>query len=234
MAEKIAVVTGAGSGMGRAIALKLAANGVRAILIGRTRTKLDSVANKIDQQGGAALVYPLDVTAADQINALIDTLADSPVDMLINCAGDWLIKSAEETTPENLDHILGVNLKGPYLMSRAMIPLLRKSQNASIINIGSSTSMQSHPMVTAYTAAKTGLRGLTGSLAEELKPDLIRVILLAPGPVDTPMRDAASPNMPKAQRVPAETIADIVWALVTLPQGITTSDFLIRSLRFGN
>jgi NAD(P)-dependent dehydrogenase (short-subunit alcohol dehydrogenase family) len=233
MADKIAVVTGAGSGMGRAIAHRLAAHDVRVILVGRTQAKLDTVANEISQQGGSALAYPLDVTDAEGINALAQTLADAPVDMLINCAGDWLIKSAEETTPADLDHILAVNLKGPYLMSRALIPLLRQSANASIINIGSSTSMQSHAMVTAYTAAKAGLRGLTGSLAEELKPDLIRVILLAPGPADTPMRDAASPDMPKEQRVPTGTIADMVWALVSLPQGITTSDFMLKSLRFG-
>lgn len=233
MAEKIAVVTGAGSGMGRAIARKLAANGVHVVLVGRTRSKLDSVANEIAQAGGSALVYPLDVTDADGVDALAQSLAGSPVDMLVNCAGDWLIKSAQDTTPADLDHILSVNLKGPYLMSRALIPLLRQSDNASIINIGSSTSMESHEMVTAYTAAKTGLRGLTGSLAEELKPDLIRVILLAPGPADTPMRDAASPDMPREQRVPAETIADVVWALVSLPQGITTTDFMLKSLRFG-
>ncbi len=233
MANKIAVVTGAGSGMGRAIAHKLAANSVHVVLVGRTLAKLDAVANEIMHAGGSALAYPLDVTDPDQIRALADSLANAPVDMLINCAGDWLIKSAEETTPADLDHILAANLKGPYLMAQALIPLLRQSQNASIINIGSSTSMQSHPMVTAYTAAKTGLRGLTGSLAEELKPDLIRVILLAPGPADTPMRDAASPDMPKDQRVPVATIAAMVWALVSLPQGITTSDFMLHSLRFG-
>ncbi|MBZ0301704.1 MAG: SDR family oxidoreductase [Anaerolineae bacterium] len=233
MADKIAVITGAGSGMGRAIAHKMAANGVHVVLTGRTQSKLDSVAGEVAAAGGSALVHPLDVTDPDQIQILANRLASGQVDMLINCAGDWLIKSVDDTTPEDLNHLFAINLRGPYLMTQALLPLLRKSANASVINIGSVTSMESHPMVTAYTAMKSGLRGLSGSLAAELKPDEIRVILLAPGPADTPMRDAASPGVDKSTLVPAETIAEMVWTLVSLPRGITTSDFLLTSLRYG-
>jgi NAD(P)-dependent dehydrogenase (short-subunit alcohol dehydrogenase family) len=233
MTDRTAVITGAGGGMGRAIAHRLAREGVRVVLTGRTPAKLQQVADAINAQGGAALVYPLDVTQPEQIAALADHLAAQPVDMLINCAGDWLIQSADDTTVENLDHLYAVNLRGPYLMTQALLPLLRRSANASVINIGSVTSMQSHPMVSAYTAMKTGLRGLSGSLAEELKPDKIRVILLAPGPADTPMRDAASPGVDKSTLVQPETIADVVWMLVSLPRGITTSDFLLLSMTYG-
>jgi NAD(P)-dependent dehydrogenase (short-subunit alcohol dehydrogenase family) len=230
MADKIAVITGAGSGMGRAIAHKLAGEGVHVVLTGRTQEKLEAVAEEIAEQGGSALVHPLDVKDPDQIQALATRLAGGHVDMLINCAGDWLIQSIDDTTPEQIDHLFDTNLRGPYLMTRALLPLLRRSENASVINIGSVTSMQSHPMVTAYTAMKTGLRGLSGSMAEELKPDKIRVILLAPGPADTPMRDAASPDVDKSTLVPPGTIADMVWMLVTLPRGLTTSDFLLMMM----
>jgi NAD(P)-dependent dehydrogenase (short-subunit alcohol dehydrogenase family) len=227
MADKIAVITGAGSGMGRAIAHKLAGEGVHVILTGRTQDKLEAVAQEIAAQGGSALVHLLDVKDADQIQALATRLAGGHVDMLINCAGDWLIRSIDDTSLEQIDHLFDTNLRAPYLMTRALLPLLRKSDNASVINIGSVTSMESHPMVTAYTAMKTGLRGLSGSMAQELKPDKIRVILLAPGPADTPMRDAASPGADKSTLVPPGTIADVVWMLVTLPRGLTTSDFLL-------
>ncbi len=232
MADRVAVITGAGSGMGRAIAHKLAAQGVHVVLTGRTQSKLESVAEEIAAQGGSALVHPLDVTDAEQIQTLSSRLASGQVDMLINCAGDWLIRSIDETSPDEIDHLFATNLKAPYLMTQALLPLLRKSENASVINIGSVTSMQSHPMVTAYTATKSGLRGLSGSMAEELKPDKIRVILLAPGPADTPMRAAASPGVDKSTLVPAETIADVVWMLVSLPRGITTSDFLLMSMNY--
>ncbi|MAS37496.1 MAG: hypothetical protein CL610_26085 [Anaerolineaceae bacterium] len=230
MADKIAVITGAGSGMGRAIAHKLAGEGVYVILAGRTQSKLETVAQEIAAQAGSALVHPLDVTQDDQIQALFNRLANGHIDMLINCAGDWLIQSIDDTSAEAIDHLYAVNLKGPYLMTKALLPLLRKSNNASVINIGSVTSMQSHPQVTAYTAMKTGLRGLSGSMAEELKPDKIRVVLLAPGPADTPMRAAASPGVDRSTLVPPEAIADMVWTLVSLPQGITISDFLITRI----
>lgn len=230
MADRIAVITGAGSGMGRAIAHKLAGEGVHVVLTGRTQDKLEAVAAEIAEQGGSALVYALDVKDPDQIQALANRLAGGHIDMLINCAGDWLIQSIDDTSVEQIDHLFETNLRAPYLMTRALLPMLRKSENASVINIGSVTSMQSHPMVTAYTAMKTGLRGLSGSMAEELKPDKIRVILLAPGPADTPMRDAASPGVDKSTLVPPGTIADVVWMLVSLPRGLTTSEFLLTMM----
>jgi NAD(P)-dependent dehydrogenase (short-subunit alcohol dehydrogenase family) len=230
MADKIAVITGAGSGMGRAIAHKLASEGVHVVLTGRTQDKLEAVAQEIASEGGSALVHALDVKDPDQIQVLANRLAGGHVDMLINCAGDWLIQSIDDTSVEQLDHLFETNLRAPYLMTKALLPMLRKSENASVINIGSVTSMQSHPMVTAYTAMKTGLRGLSGSMAEELKPDKIRVILLAPGPADTPMRDAASPGVDKSTLVPPGTIADVVWMLVSLPRGLTTSDFLLTMM----
>lgn len=231
MADKIAVITGAGSGMGRAIARRLAAEGVHVVLTGRTQAKLEAAAGEIAAQGGSALVHPLDVKDPDAIQALANRLAGGHVDMLINCAGDWLIQPIDDTSAEQIDHLFDTNLRGPYLMTKALLPMLRQSDNASVINIGSVTSMQSHPMVTAYTAMKTGLRGLSGSMAEELKPDKIRVILLAPGPADTPMRDAASPGVDKATLVPPGIIADVVWMLVTLPRGVTTSDFLLTVMQ---
>ena len=86
------------------------------------------------------------------------------------------------------------------------------------------------PTVSAYTAAKVGLKGLTGSLAAELRPEMIRVVMISPGPADTPMRDAASPGIDKSLLVKPDTIAEMVHAVVTLPRGITTSDFVLYSM----
>ena len=152
--------------------------------------------------------------------------------MLINCAGDWLISYAQDTSNEQLDHILRVNLRAPYIVSRTLLPNLRRSDNASIINIGSLVTANLVPTVTAYTASKAGLKGLTGSLAAELKPERIRVVMISPGPADTPMRAAASPGIDQAILVPPETIADTVHHVVSLPRGITTSDFTLHSLRW--
>ena len=230
MRNRRAVITGAGQGSGRAIALRLGRAGARCLLVGRTASKLQGVAAEIAAQGGAASVHALDVTDDAAVAAFAAALDGETVDILVNCAGDWLIAPLEDTSNEQLDHILGVNLRSPYALSRTLLPNLRRSDNASIINIGSLVTAISVGMVSAYTAAKVGLKGLSASLSAELKPERIRVVMISPGPADTPMRAAASPGIDKSILVQPQTIADMVYAVVSLPPGITTSDFVLYSM----
>ena len=230
MTSRTAVITGAGQGTGRAIALRFAQAGVHCLLVGRTESKLQGVAEEIAALGGAASVYALDVTDDAAVEDFGGALGDQTIDTLVNCAGDWLISLMEDTSNEQLDHILRVNLRAPYILSRTLLPNLRHSANASIINIGSLVTAISMPTVSAYTAAKVGLKGLTASLAAELKPDRIRVVMISPGPADTPMRKAASPGIDKAVLVQPKTIADMVNVVASLPCGITTSDFVLYSM----
>ncbi len=225
-----AIITGAGQGTGRAIALRFAQAGISCILVGRTESKLRQVAEEISALGGRARIHSLDVTDDSSVAALGDALAGETVDILINCAGDWLIAMLADTSNEQLDHILRVNLRAPYILTRTLLPNLRRSQNASVINIGSIVTALSVPMVSAYTAAKVGLKGMTGALAAELRPERIRALMISPGPADTPMREAASPGIDKAVLVQPETIADMVHAVASLPRGITTSDFVLYSM----
>ena len=230
MTHRTAVITGAGQGMGRAIALKFAETDIRPILVGRTEAKLRSVAEEVAAHGITAGVHILDVTDDEAIAVFGAELADTTVDVLVNCAGDWLIEFLQDTSNEQLDHILQTNLRAPYILSRTLLPNLRRSDNASIINIGSIVTSMSVPTVSAYTAAKVGLKGLTGALAAELRPQMIRVVMISPGPADTPMRDAASPGIDKSILVTTDTIAEMVHAVITLPRGITTSDFVLFSM----
>jgi NAD(P)-dependent dehydrogenase (short-subunit alcohol dehydrogenase family) len=125
-----------------------------------------------------------------------------------------------------------MNLKGPFLMTQALLPLLRKSRNASIINIASKVALKGYGTVTAYTAAKAGLLGFTRSLAAELRDEEIRVVALCPGPVDTPMRWQATPDYDRKLVIQAETVADLMWQLVTLPRGVTTGEVLLQSVYY--
>ena len=231
MTKRSALITGAGSGMGRAIALRLAAAGMQAHLVGRTASKLRAVADDIARQGGLAQVHALDLEDDAALTKLADDLGGSRLDGLVNCAGDWLIAPMDDTANAQLDHILRLNLRAPYVLTRLLLPNLRRSDNASVINIGSIVTALSVPGVSAYTASKVGLKGLTGALAAELRAEQIRVVMISPGPADTPMRQAASPDLDKGMLVPAETVADMVAVVVALPPGITTSDFTLESMR---
>ncbi len=230
MSKRTAVITGAGQGMGRAISLRFAAAGIKPVLVGRTQSKLRTVADEISALGGQSSLHALDLTDDAAVADLGAALEGETVDSLINCAGDWLISLLADTSNEQLDHILRVNLRAPYILSRTLLPNLRRSDNASIINIGSIVTALSVPMVTAYTAAKVGLKGLTGSLAAELRPERIRVVMISPGPADTPMRAAASPGIDPSILVGADTIADMAHTVISLPPGITTSDFTLHSM----
>lgn len=233
MSIKTALITGAAGGMGSEIARQLSAAGFHCLLTGRREGPLEEVVAEIEAAGGSASAHPLDVTDSEQIQALVDRRKEECLDALICCAGDWLIKPLEAVTDAEIEHILAVNLVGPMLMARSFLPQLRRSENATILNIGSIASMRYVPQISIYTAAKTGLRGFTGALAEELRPERIRCVLLSPGPADTPMRWAATPKADPDTLVTTDTIARTVAHIVTLPPGTTVTEFLLISQGYG-
>jgi NAD(P)-dependent dehydrogenase (short-subunit alcohol dehydrogenase family) len=157
-------------------------------------------------------------------------LQAAPVDVLVNCAGEALVKPLEQTSDEELDRQLSINLKGQMLMTRALLPHLRQSANASIINIGSKTAIYGYANTTVYSAAKAGLLAFTRALAVELREAEIRVVTVNCGPVDTPMRWEATPNFDRKLVIAPEPVAELVWLLATLPRGTTTGDIVIQSV----
>lgn len=235
---KTAVITGAGQGIGRVVALKLAGDGFHVVLVGRTLNKLETVAaeiaadGEIAAAGGTASAQVLDVTDSAQVSHLAESLGDGPVDVLVNSAGAAMLKPVEEVTDADWDRLLDANLKAPFLMVRALLPNIRRSENASIINIGSKAGLDGYSGITTYSAAKSGLLGFTKSLAHELREAEIRVTMIAPGPVDTPMRWEATPDFDRKLVIDPVAIADMVGLLVALPRGATTNEIIITSMHF--
>lgn len=231
MSERIAVITGAGQGAGRTIALQLAAQGFHVELLGRTASKLESVASEI---GGKAHTYTLDLTSRAQLQAFMDDAQKrfDHVDVLVNCAGEAYISTLDQTNDDDLERILAINLRVPIQMARGLLPLLRKSANASIINILSKVSLGGYPEVAAYTAAKTGLLGFSKSLAAELRADGIRVGAICPGAMDTPMRWNATPDIERRLVIDPQVVADMVWHIANLPKGVVTGEILLQSIYY--
>jgi NAD(P)-dependent dehydrogenase (short-subunit alcohol dehydrogenase family) len=187
--DRVAVITGASRGIGKAIALGLARAGAGIILVSRDRGPLDQAAMEIGEAGGRAMVLAADVTDEDQVTALRREIAErhGGVHILVNNAGVNLRKPIAEFALAEWRQVLDTNLVGPFLMCRALVPLMTGTGYGRILNL---TSMLSHvalPGRTAYCASKAGLLGFTRALALELAPRGITVNGISPGPIATEM-----------------------------------------------
>ena len=179
-----AVVTGAGSGIGRAIAEELAAAGGQVTLIGRHIERLGETADRI---GDTAFAAPADVTDPDALAAAVEAGRDrfGPVDILINNAGGAVSASFMTTTADHLRAMLALNLEAPAEAIRLVLPGMLTRRRGRIINIASTAGLKGYPYVTAYVAAKHGLVGLTRALALEVASKGVTVNAVCPGFTDT-------------------------------------------------
>lgn len=186
---KVAVVTGATSGIGQATASLLASRGASVILAGRRHRLGVDTAAALVERGYRAHFLMTDVARADDVRRLIAESVDhfGRLDIVVNNAAIFQYASVEDCTEEEWDEVIGTNLKGPYLVSREAIPHLRASGGGSIINVASVHALASTPRAAAYAASKGGLLALTRQMALDLTRDRIRVNALIVGAVATDM-----------------------------------------------
>ena len=186
---KNALVTGAGKGIGRAIAIALAAEGVNVALMARTTAQLEQVAEEVKAKGVNAAVVTADVTDINAVNkAVADARAQlGAIDILINNAGVGAFAKFLELDPEKWENIIKVNLLGPYYVTRAVLPEMIERQTGDIVNISSTAGQKGAPVTSAYSASKFGLIGMSESLMQEVRKHNIRVSTLTPSTVATDM-----------------------------------------------
>jgi NAD(P)-dependent dehydrogenase (short-subunit alcohol dehydrogenase family) len=187
--DRVAVITGASRGLGKAMALALAEDGARLALVGRDEAQLSGTAGAVRQLGAEAEVFPADVSNESQVRALEQAVLArlGRVDILINNAGINIRKRMVDFTLDEWNSILGTNLTGVFLMCRAFVPHMRGRGYGRVINMTSIMSHVSFPDRTAYSASKAGLLGFTKALALELVADGICVVGISPGPFATEM-----------------------------------------------
>lgn len=185
--DKVAVVTGAGSGVGRATAIALAKEGATVGLIGRRREPLQETAQAIRNAGGRALVAPADITDEDEVSGAIEKAAaeTSGVDILVCAAGVGLYGAVEVYSLADWQTTLATNLTGVFLPCRAVLPGMKARGGGAIIAIGSGAGKQGYANLAAYSASKFGLIGFMQSLAAEVGPDRIKVSTILPGSILT-------------------------------------------------
>lgn len=188
--EDIVLVTGAGSGIGRAIAARFAADGARVAVTDRFGDRAETTAAALTDQGGRAIAIAMDVTSEEQVNAANETIAREfgPVTILVNNAGLSLGSDVRNITPEQWDINLSVVLKGPYLCTRAVLPAMIERGKGVILNISSVNGMIGIGEE-AYSAAKAGLLNFTQNIAMRHGPHGIRSNAISPGTIRSPIWD---------------------------------------------
>jgi 3-oxoacyl-[acyl-carrier protein] reductase len=229
LAGQVAVVTGAGRGIGAAIASRLAALGATAVLCGRTQSTLDATARSILDAGGKVEVIPCDVTVLHQLEytaARVDTTYGR-LDILVNNAGvARFTEPLHNLLPEDWDRVLNTNLRGVYFAIRTFAPLMIRAYGGHIINISSLAGKNPLRDGAAYAASKWGLNGLTYSVAEELRGHNIRVSVVCPGSVETELGPHTGKDPSKMLQ--PDDVAHAVAALVTQAPRSFMSEILLR------
>ncbi len=228
------MITGAGRGIGRAIALGFAEQGCDIAVTARTIGELEETSARIVELGRRAVALPCDVTEPEAVAQMTsDALAAlGRIDILVNNAGYACFKPFMELSLEEWRRTLDVNLTGVYLVTRAIVPDMIARRSGRIINISSVSGLRPIMNQTVYCASKHGLNGLTTTLAMELKPHGIRVHAICPGGVVTRLSDENMPERDKTDWMAPEDIAHTALYLASMPERSTTDIVYIR--RFGS
>ncbi len=182
-----AVVTGASSGIGRATACCLAAAGFPVVLGARRLERCEEVAEEIRSSGGEAWALPLDVADADAVAsfAAAATAAAGPIEVVVSNAGDVLPRATIEASPEEFTRQIAVNLMGPQLLVRALVPAMVERGRGDVVFVTSDVSERPRPLMAGYVAAKSGLEGLAAAMRLEMEGTGVRVGVVRPGPAAT-------------------------------------------------
>ena len=226
---QVAVISGAGRGIGAGIARKLASLGATVTLCGRTRKSLDETAEAISRAGGKSRVVECDVSNLAAVEALATEVERSfgRADILVNNAGiGGFGGPLHALPPEQWEQILNTNLRGVYYMIRSFAPMMMKARTGHIVNISSLAGKNPLPNGAAYAASKWGLNGLSYSVAEELRAHNIRVSVVCPGSTNTDL----SPHVGKDtnKMLQPEDVAHVVAMLVTQAPQSFVSEVLLR------
>jgi NAD(P)-dependent dehydrogenase (short-subunit alcohol dehydrogenase family) len=214
--DRIAIITGAGRGIGRATAQLFAREGAQVVMFSRTHAHLEQACVEITREGGHALTIAGDVSREEDVQALFQKVRDSygRVDILVNCAGIVAVRPFVEMDTATWDQVLGVNLRGTFLCCREAFRMMMVQKQGVIVNLSSLSGVkgvEKFPGLSAYNVSKSGIAGLTEILAVEGKPYNIRVCAVSPGAVDTEMLRQAAPHL-KASMT-AEDLAEILLFL---------------------
>ena len=214
---KTALIVGGGRGIGEAIALAFAREGANVAVAARTRAEVEDLADRIRQSGHKSLALVVDIANESAVNVMVDMVITQfgHLDILVNSAGVSIHAPIEKTRTEDWLYTMAVNLTGPFLCCRAVLPHMIERGGGRIMTIGSAASKKGIPNLGAYSASKFGVLGFSEALAREVKSKGIRVNVICPGPVATRMRARNFPDEDPATIAQPDDLADLAVFLAS-------------------
>ena len=230
--DKVAIVTGSSSGIGKAIALQFGKEGARVVVAARRQGLCEEVAEQIRQSGGQAIAIPTDVTNENQIeHLLMETVRQwERLDILVNNAGIGGGTRVESTSAEDFDQVIATNLRGTFLCSRAAFRVMRKGRGGIIINMSSVCGVDAWAGTGAYSASKYGIMGLTKSLADEGRRFGVKASAICPGGVAEDLVDASPETIERSGKINPFDIAETAIFLATLGPSAVVHQIVVDRL----
>jgi 3-oxoacyl-[acyl-carrier protein] reductase len=220
LSGKVAIVTGGSRGIGKFIARRLAEEGASVVIAGRTISDLRLTADEITHAGGRVIAVQTDVSNEKSVHRLLSkTLTEfGTIDILVNNAGQYMEKSVADMSLDEWNNIIGTNLTGPFLLSRAVLPEMVEKMDGTIVMISSTSGKRAKANSAAYSASKFGVEGFAEALLREVRGHNIRVIVVTPSSVDSSDRDTRQIlKGGEGARLRAEDVAETVVAAIKLP-----------------
>ncbi|HHB2536444.1 TPA: SDR family oxidoreductase [Staphylococcus aureus] len=226
LTDKVAVVTGAGSGIGEAIATLLHEEGVKVVLAGRNKEKLQNVANQLSQD--SVKVVPTDVTNKEEVDELIKIAQQTfgGLDIVINSAGQMLSSKITDYQVDEWDSMIDVNIKGTLYTAQAALPTMLEQSSGHLINIASISGFEVTKSSTIYSATKAAVHTITQGLEKELAKTGVKVTSISPGMVDTAITAAYNPTDRK--KLEPQDIAEAVLYALTQPKHVNVNEITVR------
>ncbi|HDB5059965.1 TPA: SDR family oxidoreductase [Staphylococcus aureus] len=226
LTDKIAVVTGAGSGIGEAIATLLHEEGAKVVLAGRNKDKLQNVANQLAQD--SVKVVPTDVTNKEEVDELMKIAQQTfgGLDIVINSAGQMLSSKITDYQVDEWDSMIDVNIKGTLYTAQAALPTMLEQSSGHLINIASISGFEVTKSSTIYSATKAAVHTITQGLEKELAKTGVKVTSISPGMVDTAITAAYNPSDRK--KLDPQDIAEAVLYALTQPKRVNVNEITVR------
>ena len=231
LSGKVALITGGGTGIGRAIALAFAREGASVALAGRRLEKLREVTSEVEKQGSSGIAIECDVTRGREVErAVRETVKKfGRLNVLVNCAGALHVSTVEGISEKEWDRVMTVNVKGPFLMSRAVLPEFRKAGGGAIVNIGSVLGLVAMKDRAAYCASKGGVTMLTKAIAIDHAHENVRVNCICPSIVETELVKGLFDKSEQGQALRKARIASIPLGRIGRPVDVAEMAVFLAS-----